>query len=97
MRLYFLRANNLSIQEINIAIENRNSHKMLYTTDKIRLNLWSKLIGSVTTSVARIDSEIIQRNDNTRSQYECCYFTYIDLFDLCNCANQKYFLVNSKK
>ncbi len=97
MRLYFLSANNLSIQEINIAIENRNSHKMLHTIDKIRLNLWSKLIGSVTTSVARFDSEIIQRNDNTRSHYECSYFTYIALFDLCNCANQKYILVNSKK
>ena len=30
---------------------------MLYTTDNITAYLWSKLIGSVTTSDARIDSE----------------------------------------
>jgi hypothetical protein len=30
---------------------------MLYTAITVWLNLWSKLIGSVTTSVARIDSE----------------------------------------
>jgi hypothetical protein len=35
MRLSFLSANNLSVQEINISRENRNSHKMLYTTDNI--------------------------------------------------------------
>lgn len=57
MRLSFLSANTLSVQEINISRENRNSHKMLYTTDNITAYLWSKLIGSVTTSDARIDSE----------------------------------------
>jgi hypothetical protein len=57
MRLSFLSANNLSVQEINISRGNRNSHKMLYTTDNITAYLWSKLIGSVTTSDARIDSK----------------------------------------